>query len=294
MNKKNRLGKGLDALITDNNFSEDGTNKAQLREIIVHQIEPNPFQPRQEFDREILKELADSIKEKGLIQPVTVRQVKPNLYQLVSGERRWRASRMIGLKKIPAIIKNYNDREMMETALIENLQREDLNPLEEAQAYQKMIEEFAMTQEEIADTVGKSRSSIANMVRLLNLSPKVQVRVSRETLSMGHARALLAIKDHELQIKAADYIIKNNLSVRETEKYINRIKNKETIDKNKRAGRRKKQLSPEWKRAQEKIKKFMGTDVKIRTRNNKKIISIECNDYNDIKKLISSIEEIGG
>lgn len=287
---KNRLGKGLGALINDAVFEEDSSTSGRLREIYVQQIEPNPFQPRQEFDQEELKELADSIKENGIIQPITVRQIKPDLYQLVTGERRWRASRMIGLSKIPAIIKDYDDRQMMETALIENIQREDLNPIEEAQAYQRMMEEFGLTQEDVASKVGKSRSSIANIVRLLNLSPKVQVYVSRETLSMGHARALLAIKNPEEQIQVADYIIKNNLSVRETEKFVHSF-NKEMEKKKEKAVTQNKKtvLGPEWIKAQEELSRLLGTKVKIKNNNNKKVITIECDNYSDVKKLINTL-----
>ncbi|HOA40785.1 MAG TPA: ParB/RepB/Spo0J family partition protein [Halanaerobiales bacterium] len=288
---KNRLGKGLGALINDAAFEEDSSTSGRLREIYVQQIEPNPFQPRQEFDQEELKELADSIKENGIIQPITVRQIKPDLYQLVTGERRWRASRMIGLSKIPAIIKDYDDRQMMETALIENIQREDLNPIEEAQAYQRMMEEFGLTQEDVASKVGKSRSSIANIVRLLNLSPKVQVYVSRETLSMGHARALLAIKNPEEQIQVADYIIKNNLSVRETEKFVHSF-NKEMEKKKEKAVTQNKKtvLGPEWIKAQEELSRLLGTKVKIKNNNNnKKVITIECDNYSDVKKLINTL-----
>ncbi len=289
--EKNRLGKGLGALIADNNFEEENIKNGKLKEVFVHHIEANPFQPRQEFDMDDLKDLSQSIKENGVIQPITVRQIKPNQYQLVTGERRWRASRMIGLKKIPAIIKDYNDKQMMETALIENLQREDLNPLEEAQAYQRMIDEFSMTQEEVSQKVGKSRSSVANTVRLLNLSPKVQVFVSRETISMGHARALLSLKEPDLQIKAAEEVIKNNLSVRDTEKYIHSINNKSSNKEkeNKDLPVNKRPLEPEWQRAEKDLSNFMGTKVKIKTRNNKKIVSIECNNYNDIKKLLKNL-----
>lgn len=285
---KNRLGKGLGALISDNNLDEDSVKNGNLKEIFAHHIEPNPFQPRQEFDMEDLKDLAQSIKENGVIQPITVRQIKPNQYQLVTGERRWRASRMIGLKKIPAIVKEYNDKQMMETALIENLQREDLNPLEEAQAYQRMLDEFNMTQEEVSRKVGKSRSSVANTVRLLNLSPKVQVFVSRETISMGHARALLSIKEAEKQISTAEHVINNNLSVRDTEKYIStmnsNVDTKTTIKKTKKL-----KLEPEWQKAEKDLSNYLGTKVKIKARNNKKIITIECNDYNDIKKLLNNL-----
>lgn len=286
---KNRLGKGLGALIADAGFDEKNSN-ARLNEIFVQQIDPNPFQPRQEFKKDDLKELAQSIKENGVIQPITVRQVKPNYYQLVAGERRLRASRMIGLKKIPAIVKDYNDKQMMETALIENLQREDLNPLEEAQAYQRMIEEFNMTQEEVSKSVGKSRSSVANTVRLLNLTPKVQVYVSRETISMGHARALLSIKDSNKQIEVADYLIKKNLSVRDTENYINSLnKNIENEEKKVKEKKKESVLEPEWARAQKELANLLGTRVKIKRRNDKKIVTIECNKYNDIKKIINSL-----
>jgi ParB family chromosome partitioning protein len=283
---KTRLGKGLGALIADNGFEDNRSRNGQLKEVLLHQIEPNPFQPRQEFDPDDLKELAQSIKENGIIQPVTLRQVKPDLYQIVTGERRWRASRLVGLKKIPAIIRNYSDQQMMETALIENLQREDLNPIEEAQAYQKMMEEFNMTQEEVAKKVGKSRSSIANTVRLLNLPPKVQVYVSRETMSMGHARALLSLKDTGMMIKAADYVIKNNLSVRETEKYVQKLSQTTSSKK----GKKEEVLEPEWKRAQETLSEYLGAKVKIRKRNNKKIITIECKSYLELQKLLKGIK----
>lgn len=286
---RNRLGKGLGALITDTSIGENSQTNGKLKEIYVQHIDPNPFQPRQEFNIEILKELAQSIKEKGVIQPITVRQVKPDRYQLVTGERRLRASRMIGLKKIPAIIKDYNDQEMMETALIENLQREDLNPIEEAQAYQRMIEEFDMTQEEVSQKVGKSRSSIANTVRLLNLSPKVQVLVSRETITMGHARALLSLKDHNKQIEAAEYLINNNLSVRDTEKYINVLNNKTKYNNLPDNEKKKHLLEPEWAKAQDELAKLLGTQVKIKSRDNSRYLMIKCDNYNDLKRIINSL-----
>lgn len=284
---KSRLGKGLGALITDTGYEEENI-QGRFKEVFIDQIEPNPYQPRQEFEEKYLEDLAESIKENGIIQPITIRQIKPECYQLVTGERRWRASQLIGLKKIPAIIRKYDDQQMMETALIENLQREDLNPLEEAQAYQRMLDEFNMTQEEVAQKVGKSRSSIANTVRLLNLPPKIQVYVSRETLSMGHARALLSLKDLKQQIKAADYVLKNNLSVRETEKYIyqlNSKKDKQETTKNTKSTK----LGPEWRTAQLKLANYLGTKVKIKNRNNKKVITIECDNYTDIIKLINKI-----
>ncbi len=286
---KNRLGKGLGALITDNGYEDNRGTNGRLKEVLIHQIEPNPFQPRQEFDPDDLNELAQSIKENGIIQPITLRQVKPDLYQIVTGERRWRASRLVGLKEIPAIIRKYTDIQMMETALIENLQREDLNPIEEAQAYQRMMEEFNMTQEEVAKKVGKSRSSIANTVRLLNLPPKVQVYVSRETMSMGHARALLSLKDSGQMIKAAEHVIKNNLSVRETEKYIQNQSQKTQENRRRKEG----VLEPEWKKAQSVLEDYLGTRVKIKKKDNKKIITIECNSYLELQKLLIGIQTRG-
>ncbi|MFW6022839.1 MAG: ParB/RepB/Spo0J family partition protein [Halanaerobiaceae bacterium] len=289
---KNRLGKGLGALISENNKFDENSNNGKLKEIFVHQIEPNPFQPRQEFDNEDLKELSISIKENGLIQPITVRQIKPEQYQLVAGERRWRASRMIGIKKISAIVQDFDDKKMMETALIENIQREDLNPLEEAQAYQRMIDEFNMTQVEVSEKVGKSRSSIANTVRLLNLSPKVQIFVSRETITMGHARALLSIKDPDIQIKTAEYVIDKNLSVRQTENYINMIMKKMPQENNIKEEKEKKRtiLSPEWKKIEKELTEYIGSNVKIKAKKDKKIISFEYCDYKEAKKLIEKLK----
>lgn len=281
---KNRLGKGLGALIGGNDNLEEGyDDDGKIREVFIRQIEPNPYQPRQEFDEEGLKDLAQSIRENGIIQPITLRQVSPDHYQIVTGERRWRAAELAGLKKVPAIIREYSDHQMMEIALIENLQREDLNPIEEAQAYQRMMDEFDMTQEEVARKIGKSRSSIANIVRLLKLPPKVQIYVSRETITMGHARAILSLKDMEEQIQVADYIIKNNLSVRETEKYIQQLNNKNGERGNKY---QKIPLEPEWLNVQKVLADYLGTKVRVQKRKDKRLIMIECDTYKDIEKLL--------
>jgi len=280
---KSRLGKGLSALIVDGNDGID--NLAEIKEVYLDNIFANPYQPRTEFDEESMNNLRDSIIKNGLIQPVTLRKIKPDQYQLVVGERRWRASKMAGLKKIPAIIKECTDEQMMEIALIENLQREDLNPIEEAQAYHKMINEFTMTQEEVAKRVGKSRSSIANMVRLLKLAPKVQVYVSRETLSMGHARTLLSLKDKKMQIEVADYLIDRDLSVRETEEYIN------NLNKNKKSEKKKtNKLDTRWKDAAEKLSSFFKSRVKIKQRKDKKYIMIECEEYDNLEDIINLLE----
>ncbi|MGM0409392.1 MAG: ParB/RepB/Spo0J family partition protein [Bacillota bacterium] len=284
MMSKKRLGKGLGALINDNS---DLSSEDKIKEIYVEYIEANPFQPRKKFDEDSLKELSQSIKENGIIQPITVRQVKPELYQIVSGERRWRAVKMAGFKNIEAIVKDYNDQQMMEIALVENLQREDLNPIEEAQAYNKMLEEFAMTQEDVAKKVGKSRSSVANAVRLLNLPPKIQVYVSRGTLSMGHARALLSLKDSKKQIEVADYVIQKGFSVRKTEEYVNKLRKN---DKEKKKNRKtQNSLDEKWLKAQNLLSEILDTKIKITKRKKKNIIKIECKDYDELEKIISKI-----
>ncbi len=285
---KNRLGKGLGALITDNS-NEQGSEE-RIKEIYVGNIETNPFQPRKKFDESSLQDLSQSIKENGIIQPITVRQIKPELFQIVSGERRWRAFKLAGFKNIPAILKDYTDRQMMEIALVENLQREDLNPIEEAQAYNKMMDEFNMTQADVAKKVGKSRSSIANAVRLLNLPPKIQVYVSRGTISMGHARTLLSLEESKNQIEVADLIIEKNFSVRQTEEYINKIKERKDNNSNKKKKNKKiNKLDEKWEKARDLLSKSLGAKIKIANRKKKKIITIECEDYSDIEKIISKI-----
>ena len=285
---KNRLGKGLGAILSDTEGGMD--SRKSIVNLYLKNIEPNPFQPRSNFDDESLGELAKSIKNNGVIQPITVRKAKPGKFQLVTGERRWRAARLAGLNQIPAIMSDYSDYQMMEIALIENLQREDLNPIEEAQAYNRMIDEFNMTQEEVANKVGKSRSSVANAVRLLNLTPKVQIYVSRETISSGHARALLALEENELQIKVADHIIKNHLSVRETEKYVTSIKERGVVKEKEK--RQVLELDHRWLEAKKTLTDVLGLNIKIRNKkNNKKVIAMECDNYSDLEKIIKLIKK---
>lgn len=213
---KKRLGKGLGALISDQNPQED-TAKNSIQKVNVDKIDPNPYQPRNEFNQERLKELSRSIQKHGLLQPITLRSKEDGSYQLIAGERRWRAAKLGGLDEIAAIIQDCSQQQMMEIALIENLQREDLDPIEEAKAYNKLIAKFDLTQAKVAESVGKSRSAIANSLRLLNLAPEIQKYVSRETLTVGHARALLALETSAEQKEVAKEVIENSLSVRETE-----------------------------------------------------------------------------
>ena len=209
------LGRGLGALLGD--FQEDIADKSPYRLLPIHKIEPNPDQPRQDFDEDELQSLADSIAEHGVVQPLTVRETKSGYYQIIAGERRWRASRLAGLREVPAIIIEADDKKTMELALIENLQRQDLNPVEEAQGYQVLMEEYGMTQEETAKRVGKSRPAVANALRLMSLCPEVLELVRSGKLSAGHARAVLSLKDSKKQQQAAQKICSLGLSVRQAE-----------------------------------------------------------------------------
>ncbi len=284
MNKK-RLGKGLDALISK---SQGEKKEHEIKDIEIDKIKPNPFQPRNRFTEETLKELANSIAQKGVLQPVTVREVQYDNFELVTGERRWRAAEMAGLNTIPAIIRSFEDEELMEVALIENLQREDLNPIEEAYAYQKMIEKFDITQKEVAERVSKSRSTVTNTLRLLNLPPSVQEIVSRETISMGHARALLPLETKK-QAELAKKIVEEGLSVRKTEetvkKHLNKDKNKNKIKK-----KQKKELEPKWVKAREVLADKLNVDVDIKDKVNKKLITINCQDYEEMENILEKLK----
>ncbi len=213
--RKGGLGRGLDALFADNSVFDEQGAKDVLK---ISEIEPNRNQPRKNFDEEALSELADSIGKYGVLQPIIVRPLKEGTYQIIAGERRWRASRMAGLKEVPVIIKNVSDNEVVELALIENLQREDLNPIEEAEGYRELMEKCGYSQEELARRIDKSRPAITNALRLLKLPKKVQTLVMENKLSAGHARALLAFTDEEEMIMAAEKASEGGLSVRDLEK----------------------------------------------------------------------------
>lgn len=209
------LGKGLGALLGD--FSEDVTESSAYRELPVYKVEPNPDQPRREFDEAELQALADSISVHGVIQPLTVREMPNGYFQIIAGERRWRAARMAGLSDVPVVVIEADDRKAMELALIENLQRQDLNPVEEALGYKTLMEEYGLTQENTAQQVGKSRSAVANTLRLLALTPEVLELLKTGEITAGHARAILSLKSEKKQIEAAKKIIALSLSVRQAE-----------------------------------------------------------------------------
>lgn len=209
------LGKGLGALLGD--FPEDGGEQSPYRLLPIYKVEPNPDQPRQDFDEEELAALADSISQHGVIQPLTVREMPSGYYQIIAGERRWRAARMASLSEIPAVIIEADDKKAMELALIENLQRQDLNPVEEAMGYQSLMTDYGLTQEETAARVGKSRPAVANSLRLLSLCPQVLEQLRGGDLTAGHARAVLSLKSEKKQVEAARKIVNLGLSVRQAE-----------------------------------------------------------------------------
>lgn len=223
--KYNALGRGLDALISTDDVRPQGSST--INEIALDLIEPNPNQPRREFDEHSLEELASSIRELGIIQPITLRQVEDNHFQIISGERRWRASQLAGLKAIPAYIRTISDEGVMEMALVENIQREDLNAIEIALAYQHLLDQNGMTQEKISERVGKSRAAIANHLRLLRLPAQIQLALQKKEIDMGHARTLLALDSPSLQIKIFKEILKNGYSVRKVEEIVKSLNNGE-------------------------------------------------------------------
>ncbi len=280
---KQALGRGLGALLqtNDNNFEFNS-----VTEIKINEIDPNPEQPRKHFDDEKLLQLSESIKKHGVVQPIIIKKEGKN-YRIVAGERRWRAARLAGLTTIPVIIKELSNNQVMEIALIENLQREDLNPIEEAEAYDKLISEYGMTQEELSTLIGKSRSAIANTVRLLKLSNENRKNVIDGLISSGHARALLAIEDEELQNKAADEIIMRELNVRDTEKLV-----KKFLNSNINNTKRKIEKDAEYILIEEKLKDIFKTKVDIQKGKKKGKISIEYYSEEELDRILSLIDKI--
>lgn len=276
------LGKGLSALIPD----MQPEDSERVRELPIDQIQPNPYQPRKRFDDAKLAELADSIKAHGIVQPVVVRKVDDG-YQLVVGQRRLLAARMAGLAEVPAVVTELDDSEMIQVALIENLQREDLNPMEEAESYRRLVEDFGMSQEELAGVLGRSRPSIANTLRLLNLQPEVQEVVSRGTISMGHARALLAIQDPALQVETCGHVVREELSVRETEELVRRVLAAGRIGEKGKKDERPK--DPEIASLEERLRRAFGTQVRIIPGKKKGKIEIEYYSDEDLERILALV-----
>ncbi len=259
--KTNALGRGLDALISTDTVSTQGSST--INEVAIDQIEANPNQPRREFDPTALQELANSIKELGLVQPITLRQTAEEKFQIIAGERRWRASQLAGLTAIPAYIRTIKDENVMELALVENIQREDLNAIEIALAYEHLLEKSGMTQERVSERVGKSRAAIANYLRLLKLPAQVQMSLQKKEIDMGHARALLSIDSPSLQLKLFKEIQKNGYSVRKVEELCQQIKNGEDLQTAKKQVARKSRLPEEFNLLKQRLSSFFDTKVQM-------------------------------
>lgn len=276
------LGKGLDTLIPNN----DPKTESVENEININLIEPNPNQPRKKFDDDALQELADSIKEHGLIEPIVVQKTGER-YVIVAGERRWRACRMAKLKKVPVVVREFNDKERFEIAIIENIQRQDLNAIEEAMAYQMLIDEYSLKQDEVAERVSKSRVAVTNSLRLLKLDKRVQELVVNDLISGGHARAILSIDDNNLQYEVATKIIDEKLSVRETEKLVKAMNNKSEKPA------KKKSLEDEgiYREYENNLRSILGSKVEIkRNGNNRGKIVIEYGSTDEFEKLYEIIK----
>lgn len=272
--RKGGLGKGLDSMIPDKigKTSKDQTEAVKPDTMMdINKVEPNREQPRKNFDEDALLELSESIKQFGVIQPLIV-QDRKTYYEIIAGERRWRAAKMAGLKEVPVIIKNYTEQEIMEISLIENIQREDLNPIEEALAYKKLLTEFHLKQDEVAERVSKSRTAVTNSMRLLKLNEKVQQMLIDDMLSTGHARALLAIDDSEEQYNLAQRIFDEKMSVREVEKLVKKLQ-KEKTEKSKenvQPDQSLEQMQAIYHDLEEKMKGIFGTKVSINSKDMKK------------------------
>lgn len=294
--EKKVLGKGLGALI-QNKTSDDSVKQGQAKSgesqilkskiqqgianISIDKIKTNKYQPREEFDTESLKDLAASIKEKGFVQPVLLRS-QHGEYELIAGERRLRAAKMLGLKQLPAILKDASDLDSLELSIIENIQRENLNAIDQAKAYKRLLDEFKMTQESIAETIGKDRATVANMLRLLRLPQKIQEYVSRGTISMGHARAILGLSNPSQQTRLCTKIIKNDLSVRDTERYAKKmtsVSKKKALDKD-----------PNVISIEEKLRDALGTKVRIITAKKGGRIEIEFYSEKDLERIVTLLK----
>ena len=302
---KKGLGKGLGAIFGEDVVKESNEELTKVKRSLpaeeeetkgslmvkISLIEPNRDQPRKDFNEEELQELAESIKNYGVLQPLLV-QKKGTSYELIAGERRWRAAKLAGLKEVPVVLREYSKQQAMEIALIENVQRADLNPIEEAQAYQQLVKEFHLTQEEIAARVSKNRATITNAMRLLKLDEEIQNLLIKGAISSGHARAILSLEDKQLQKKAAKEILDRRLSVRETEKLVKRLA-RASAEKNERNEKKDDALALIFQDLEERMKTIMGTKVSIHNKDrNKGRIEIEYYSEAELERIVEMIESI--
>lgn len=295
--KKKGLGKGLDSLIPENKQTKvsktdeavsNGKSETGEQMMKINDVEPNREQPRKKFEEDALLELSDSIKQFGIIQPLVV-QKRKDYYEIIAGERRWRAAKMAGLKEVPVIVKNYTAQEIVEISLIENIQRENLNPIEEAMAFKRLLEEFNLKQDEVAERVSKSRTAVTNSMRLLKLDERVQQMIIDDMISTGHARPLLALDDQEQQYEIANRIFDEKLSVRETEKLIKELKNPKAPKEKKKPDN-----SFIYDDLANKMKEVMGTKVSISSKGNGKgKIEIEYYSDMELERMFDMIMSIG-
>jgi len=281
MAKKFTLGKGLSALIPED--AEENVEENSKMLISINMIKSDEEQPRKLFDSEKIAELAESIKTHGIIQPLILRKYKEDQYVIVAGERRWRAAKMAGLKEVPAVIMELTDRDILEVSLIENIQRQDLNPIEEAIAYRKLLSDFNITQEELSKRIGKSRVAIANTIRLTNLDDRVQQYIIESIITEGHGRVLLAIDDKEKQYELAQKIIDEKLSVRELEGLIKKLRDQEEKEK---VIWRSDNLNPYYKEITNQLQSHFGTKVNILNKKNKGKIEIEYYSEEDLQRIL--------
>jgi ParB family chromosome partitioning protein len=270
------LGKGLGALIPEKGIPE-GEGKKALQQCGIEEVQPNPFQPRKAFSDEQLQELVDSIREKGILQPLLVRR-KSDGYELIAGERRWRAAQRAGLREIPILVRDVSDSEMLEISLIENIQRENLNPIEEAEAYKRLMEQFHLTQEEISKKVGKDRTTIANMVRLLRLPPEIKLSLAEGKITMGHARAFLSLDGVDKQKLLWKRLLSGGLSVRQTESLVKRLRT--------RSSPTPRRSHPEWSALIEELQRALGTKVRIVGKRKRGKIEIDFFSPDELDRII--------
>ena len=284
--KFNGLGRGLDAIFLDNSIEEENHGENKVSQIKLSMIDPKSDQPRKYFDKEALEELASSIAENGLLQPILVREYGDSRYQIIAGERRFRASKIAGLSEIPAIVLDKDDRKVAEIALIENIQREDLNPVEEAMAFRALIKEYDLTQEELSEKVGKSRSAIANTMRLLDLPDEILTMVAAGELSAGHARTLLGVKDRDNMLILADKTVELDYSVRQLEeevKRINKPKKPEIIEDDELP------VVDYFREMELRMMSHLGRKVKIDGKGRKKSVTLFYEDNEDLDELLTAI-----
>ena len=285
------LGKGLDALLGDTTLQIQSGGSVMLP---ISQVEPGSNQPRKHFDEEALADLSESIRQHGILQPLTVRRLSSGYYQIIAGERRWRAARMAGLTEVPAMIVEADDRKVMELGLIENLQREDLNPMEEAMGYRSLIKDYGLTQEEVSQRVSKSRPTVANAMRLLQLPQEVQWLIEQGNLSAGHGRAMLPLANPDVEIAMADEIMRKNLSVREVEERVRRMRNEDIpagpISKPNKAARDQEMY---YRDVELQLSQDLGRKVTITPGRKKGKLTLEYYDIDDLNALLAALNQMG-